>query len=53
MLRGCLVNERSKTFHRLSCPSAKTISESSLRRYSGMRGDLLREEYAPCSKCRP
>lgn len=53
MLRNCVVNERSKTFHRASCSAAKTVSEGNVRSYSGMRGDLLQSGYLPCSKCRP
>lgn len=53
MLRDCVVNERSKTFHRASCPAVKTVNEGNVRSYSGMRSDLLQSGYLPCSKCRP
>lgn len=53
MLRDCVVNEKTKVFHRGDCPSAKTLNEGKYRIYSGMRDELASMGYKPCGRCNP
>lgn len=53
MLRNCVVNEKTKVFHRKSCPSARNLSDGDCRTFAGMRSELVSAGYAPCKRCNP
>ncbi len=53
MLHGCIINDATKTFHRASCPSVQAIKNEKMRKYTGMRRELVDEGYKPCGRCRP
>ena len=53
MLRDCMVNEKTKVFHRRGCPTARSLKGSDCRTFTGMRDELVSMGYAPCKKCNP
>lgn len=53
MLRGCIVNEKTKVFHRRDCPYVRNLKDGGSRTFTGMRDELARMGYKPCGRCNP
>lgn len=53
MMRDCVINETARTFHKASCSSVQLIKNGMMRKYTGMRQDLIDAGYKPCGRCRP
>lgn len=48
MLRDCVINERTKVFHRRNCPYARNLKDGEGRTFTGMRDELVSMGYAHC-----
>ena len=53
MLRNCVVNEKTKVFHRKNCPSTRGLQTGAYRTYTGIRDELLNNGYMACRRCKP
>lgn len=53
MIRDCVVNEKTKVFHRRDCPTAKGLKDGERRTFAGMRDELIGAGYVPCKRCNP
>ena len=53
MLRNCVVNDATKTFHADTCSALKPADPGKLRRYTGLRKELEEAGYKPCGRCKP
>lgn len=53
MLRDCVVNDATKTFHVDACSALEPVDPSRLRRYTGLRKKLEEAGYKPCGRCKP
>lgn len=48
-----ILNNNTKKFHNPDCSSVDAIRVNNKSEFTGIRGELIQEGYAPCGRCRP